>query len=39
MHARADAHLIVVWAEVLEMAKAGVADTDEDGDAQDHQRE
>lgn len=33
------AHLIVVWAEVLEMAEAGVADTDEDGDAQNDQSE
>lgn len=32
-------HLIVVWTEVLEMAEAGVADTDEDSDAQNHQSE
>lgn len=33
------AHLIVVRTEVLEMAEAGVADADEDGDAQSYQRE
>lgn len=32
-------HLIVEWTEVLEMAKAGVAHCDEDGYAQNHQRE
>lgn len=39
LHTQANAHLIVVWTEVFEMAKAGVADTDEDSDAQDHQGE
>lgn len=33
------AHLIVERTEVLEMAKAGVAETDEDGDGQHHQGE
>lgn len=32
-------HFIVVRTEVLEMAEAGVADADEDGDAQSYQRE
>lgn len=32
-------HLIVEWTEVLEMAKAGVAHCDEDGDKQNHQWE
>lgn len=39
MHTQANAHLVVVWTEVLEMAKAGVADADEDSDEQNHQCE
>lgn len=39
LRVRRPAHLIVVWAEVLEVAEAGVADTDEDGDAQNDQSE
>ena len=32
-------HLIVVWTEVLEVAKASVADADEDSETHDHERE
>lgn len=38
-HTEANTHCIVVWTEVLEMAKAGVADADEDSNTQDHQGE
>ena len=38
MHKK-NAHRIVVWTEVFEMAEAGVADADEDSDTQDHQGE
>lgn len=34
-----NAHRVVVRTEVLEVAKAGVAEADEDGHTQDHQRE
>lgn len=39
MHTKPNAHLIVVWTEVLELAEECIADADEDGDTQDHQCE